>query len=92
MMVARRAQQRGDPMSLFHFHNEFDNVDVDLADAQGRTDHDAKGPFIVTLTCHSPEVATENTREEFQSFFAAMQRFTNLIQNEMEAFRGEASI
>lgn len=69
-------------MPLFHFHNEFDDVDVQLEDVSGEGD----GPFVVTLKYNDPMIAPAelDCREEFEELHDAHLRFQYLVCQECE--------
>ena len=69
--------------TLFSFRNEFDCVTVGLEDDSG--DIRVHGPFTVSVTFDSPEVATDNTSETFPLLVDARAKFLELVGNEIDA-------
>lgn len=70
---------------LLSLHNEVDDSDVFLTCATAEN----AGPFVVELVYNDPAICTVNVREEFTDMGAAIQRFTALVQTEIQSVEDE---
>jgi len=74
-------------MSLFSFHNEFDDVDVLLDDES----IDSSGPFTVEVIFNAPEIKNENEHYKFATLREAQAKFLELVQSEIGAVLDDGS-
>lgn len=79
-------------MSLFTFHNEFDDVDVTLNDLCPNIPQDGTGPYEVSVIFNAPEISTDNVCEKFDRLADAYIRFIELVKNEIQAVLDDGSL
>jgi len=83
-------------MSLFTFHNEFDDVDVTLNDTtevrEGPNGLKNGPPFTVSVVFNAPEIGTKDTVEQFDTLRAAYERFVELVKGEIQAVLDDGSL